>query len=661
MSTIFLTAFSKTLHNVLCRPILTISAAALLFGLSVSAQAQQDDLANEVDEVTRRVLSDPFITLRFVALTLETDDEQGQALDGLVRAMLVRGDREGALKEIERIKDPLWKARSLVAVGEEIEAEGDVDTALSYYQDAIRTIDSVSDLRDGGQLFRNMAEKQARFGQLDEAIKTAEKIDTPTGRVDALQNAAATFYGDGARDAESAEAAKQVLSAAYEQATGIKDTSQKTSNTLMDIAKSQASVGDYIGAQKTLQYARSFIEKSQEKGRSESLARLAATMILGQQLQDAMSVLREIPEGPNRAYGISSVARALGETGNNDAAVPLFTLAFEEAMRIEKEPERNRQLRHIVEEQTRVGRLADAFTTAGSIRDRIPQAVALLRMGKILAEQGNYEQAQLLAENYIPYLGLRAQLFGELSMAYGSLGRTGEAKQMLKTAFEATGFPPLKWALPKALRIVLNAQIEYGDPLNDEEMFLRARELTDLIDDRLQRVAVQTYLAIAQAQRGFSDQANKTLSSAWRSAWLNRKDKSFPKVLSDIVVGQLATGDILSAFDTAARIPAPEGKALTARAPDGSYTAPRFMALTRVAAAAAKAGETELAIRAARQIEHPPARAAGLAAVAMSISKSEFASVNDPNQTSDTNTSGDASSDGEFVGGDELEDDAFQN
>lgn len=656
MSTRYLNASFKALHRVLFRSILAIGVASGTTAVSAPSFAQQDDLANEVDEVTRRVLADPFITLRFVALTLETDDEQGQALNGLVRAMLVRGDREGALKEVERIKDPLWKARSLVALGEHDEQNGNTASALSYYQDAVRTIDMVEDLRDGGLLFRNLSQKQAELGLLEDAIETAEKVPTAKGRVDALQNAAAAFYLDGSKDAASAEAAKQVLAAAFEQATGITDTSQSTSHTLMDIAKSQSSVGDYIGAQETLQYARTFIEDGQEDGRSEALARLAATMILGQQMQDAMVVLRQIPEGPQRAYGVSSVARALGETGNSDAAVPLFTLAYEEAMRIDDDQVRWRQLRHIVEEQTRVGRLADAFTTAGSIRARIPQSVALLRMGRILIEQKNYEQAMVLAENYIPYLGLRAQLFGELANAYGEAGREREAQRLLLGAFDATGFPPLTWALPKALEVVLNAQVKYGDPVNDEQIFLRARELADLIEDRLTRVAVQTHLATAQANRGFSELANKTLSSAWRSAWLNRRDKSFPSVLSDIVVGQLATGDILSAFDTAARIPAPKGKALTARAPDGSYTAPRFLALTRVAASAAKSGETELAIRAARQIEHPPARAAGLAAVAMSITKSEFASAPEPDEAEDDFETSD-----DFEDPEDLGDDLFQN
>lgn len=656
MSTIFLTAFSTTLRKILPRPVQAIGVAVLAFAISAPLHAQQDDLANEVDEVTRRVLADPFITLRFVALTLETDDEQGQALNGLVRAMLVRGDRDGAMKEVERIKDPLWKARSLVALGEDDEMKGDSEAALSYYRDAVQTIDMVENLRDGGLLFRNLAQKQAELGLLEDAIETAEKIDTAKGRVDALQNAAASFYADGDKDVASADAAKQVLTAAFEQATGIQDTSQSTAHTLMDIAKSQASVGDYIGAQATLQYARTFIENGQEKGQSEALARLAATMILGQQLQDAMTVLRQIPEGPQRAFGVSSVARALGETGNADAAVPLFTLAFEEAMRIDDDAERHRQLRHIVEEQTRVGRLADAFTTAGSIRDRIPQAVALLRMGRILIKQENFEQALVLAENYIPYLGLRAQLFGDMATAHGEAGRSGEAQRLLLRAFEPTGFPPLTWSLPKALEVVLDAQVKYGEPINDEQIFVRARELAELIDDRLQRVAVQTHLATAQAQRGFSDLANKTLSSAWRSAWLNRKDKSFPKVLSDIVVGQLATGDILSAFDTAARIPAPKGKALRARAPDGSYTAPRFLALTMVAASAAKSGETELAIRAARQIEHPPARAAGLAAVAMSITKPDFTDTDQPDDDEE-----DFPTSNEFEGGDDLDDDAFQN
>ena len=272
MSIIFLTAFSKTLPRLYLRSILAIGATALVCAFSAPAVAQQDDLAKEVDEVTRRVLADPFITLRFVALTLETDDEQGQALNGLVRAMLVRGDREGAIKEIARIKDPLWKARSLVAFGEDDEKKGNKEAALSYYREAVQTISSVADLRDGGLLFRNLSEKQAEFGLLDDAISTAEKIDTAKGRVDALQNAAATFYADGNRDTASADAAKLVLSAAFEQATGIQDTSQSTSHTLMDIAKSQASVGDYLGAQKTLQYTRTFIENGAEKGPGRDLA-----------------------------------------------------------------------------------------------------------------------------------------------------------------------------------------------------------------------------------------------------------------------------------------------------------------------------------------------------------------------------------------------------
>src|SRR3546814_7462797 len=54
-----------------------------------------------------------------------------------------------------------------------------------------------------------------------------------------------------------------------------------------------------------------------------------------------------------------------------------------------------------MEEQTRVGRLADAFTTAGGIQDRRSQSRALLSMGMLLLEAGKTVEAMKLVE-FIP-------------------------------------------------------------------------------------------------------------------------------------------------------------------------------------------------------------------------------------------------------------------
>ena len=61
-------------------------------------------------------------------------------------------------------------------------------------------------------------------------------------------------------------------------------------------------------------------------------------------------------------------------------------------------------------EQAKVGLLADAFQYAGIIRDRKPQALALLKMGKVLLKQKRYGEAIKLVD-FIPYMGMRSQIF----------------------------------------------------------------------------------------------------------------------------------------------------------------------------------------------------------------------------------------------------------
>lgn len=600
----------------------SLARAAVVAGAVLAAASPptlaQSDLGSEVDEVTRRVLTDPFVTLRFVSLSLETPDEQGQALNGLVRALLVRGNLDGALEEIRRIDDDLWHARSLAAVGDYFEGEEMEAEALDYLGRAVERLRGMTEFRDDGDLLRVIAKKQAKLGRLEAAIASAELIPDPAFRVKALQEAASASYERGRRDSRAAEAAVKVLAAAAEQARRIEDTGQETAHVIMDIGRAQTTVGDVAGARRTLLYGRDVIAKGEEEGRYRAYARLSAEMAGAGMQEQAMEILREIPEGAQRARGVSSIARSLSERGNDDAIVPLFTLAVEEAGSIDDRETRHEILGHIVREQTRVGRLADAFTTAGAVREALPQARVLLGMARELLDANKLDEALILTD-YIPYLGMRAQIFGAVALARGRQGLTEEASALLARAFEPTGFEIQTDYLPDAIDKVLAAQVEIGDPQDDALVFGRARDLAEQIPDEMTKIRVLTRLATAEAMRGHAERANRTLSGAWRDAWLNRTDPNFPIVLQDIVNGQLAIGDVLSAFDTAARIPAPEGAALDARSPSGVFTAPRFASLMAVAAAAARRGETDLAIRAARQMQHPPARAAGIAAVAMSI------------------------------------------
>lgn len=594
--------------------------------LSGPARAQLADSFNplSLDPVTREVLSNAFTRLRFLAISIEGEDETGQALNGIVRARLARDERAEAMDEVTRIYDPIWAGRSLVAIARHDHARGDDESARDLLRRASGNFTDLdaSNIRDGGEVLRLIAVHQAELGDRDGAIETARLIPDPQFRVRALQQTASASLTALDNSQEARRAAGVLLQEAFTQARGIEGKGHETARLLIEIGRAQIAAGDITGSRASFEAARERIAAGPDSGRFDAYAMLAGAMIEGEDAEEAMQIVRLIPEGAARSRAIASVARARGETGDLDSAVPLFRLAQEETERIEDTAARADALEHLIVELTKVGRLADAFTAAGRISDKLRQSRALLAMGKILLDQGKYEEALILTE-YIPYVGLRAQIFGPVAMKRGLDGDPQGASELLSRALEATGYKPILDFLPEALRQVLQAQTRAGQPEADAAIFARARDLIDLIPGDIQKVRALVQIAIAEAQRGRIENAQKTISAAYRTAWENKEQPGFQEALEDIALAQIAAGDLLSAFDTAARIPPPGPKDYPIRASDGSFLAPRYRSLTRVAAASARLGETDLAIRAAQQMDEASARAAGLAAVAVAMAAPE--------------------------------------
>ena len=114
-----------------------------------------------------------------------------------------------------------------------------------------------------------------------------------------------------------------------------------------------------------------------------------------------MNIVRAIEDEARGSMALASVARALSETSDVDAARPLFRLAFEDAVKTVNEKSRNEILRHILLEQTRAGLFNDAFTTAGSIKNREAQSRALLAMANVFIEADLYDEAiKLVVESH---------------------------------------------------------------------------------------------------------------------------------------------------------------------------------------------------------------------------------------------------------------------
>lgn len=578
--------------------------------------------AEELDPVTIQVMNDAFISLRFVALSLEGEDAQGQALDGLVRANLAHGQLNSALREIERIQDGIWRARGLVHIADYLVEQDRIEDALLHLDQAVQSVDLSLPPRDEGEVLRVVAERQARLGELENAIGTAQLLPEGAKRVEALMDAARFSRDKVAPGVDWSTVAGGILEAAFQELASLSIDIWIGVDLYLQIGYAQLETRDIAAAVRTFTHLRKVLEASFYEGRNRALADLAGAFIIAGDQPQAMEVVRLIPREGERARGLATVARVLGEAGDLDAATPLFSLAFESTERIFESVERDDALKHILIEQSRVGRLADAFTTAGAIKDSIRQSEALLAMAEVLILQSKFDEALLLVE-YIPYISLRSQIYAAVAEHRGLQGASAAASELLSKALAPTGAQPLPDYLPTALNRVLNAQLAVGDSDSDDGVFGRARELAELIPDELARVRALTKLAVGLARRGDRGAANRAISGAYRTAWLHSDADNFQDALADIVNGQLAAGDLLSAFDSAARIPFEPGLPIYPRDRKGDYTEPKIRSLTSVAAEAARQGETELALRAARQIEHPPARAAALANIAVAIATPE--------------------------------------
>ena len=201
---------------------------------------------------------------------------------------------------------------------------------------------------------------------------------------------------------------------------------------------------------------------------------------------------------------------------------------------------------------------------------------------------------------------MRSRIFAAMALRNNLENMGKNTSEILMEGLKPTGHPILPRYLPKAIRDNLTIQVNFGDPNADTTIFKRVEELAHLIENPLERVNALTFIAVAQAERDLIQDAKNTMTSAWRLGWANKNLAGYDKVLANIVSGLIAIGDLLSAFDSAARIPEPQEDIKNQRAPDGSFRAPKYFALTKVAAASARDREMDIAIRATRLIRNPP-------------------------------------------------------
>ena len=160
--------------------------------------------------------------------------------------------------------------------------------------------------------------------------------------------------------------------------------------------------------------------------------------------------------------------------------------------------------------------------------------------------------------NYIPYIGMRSQIFTALANVKGIAGENMEAsasRQRFSGPTKCSCQEVNPDSLERALLQSVEIQHRVGAPEAVVSLFDRIRQLSKNLPTTKPRVAVLSKMAVTLAKNGKKQMAQDDLDVAWRLAWRDTQHPHFAEMLSNITNAQLAAGFVLQAFDTAARIP----------------------------------------------------------------------------------------------------------
>ncbi len=569
------------------------------------------------DPVTEAVRQDILTQLRIAAIAFNDPEDQGEALSGIVGAFLKHGRTKDALIDFKVISTPLWKAHALIHFADHERKNRSISNARDILRRASNLITDDIEGRDKGHVLSLISQRQAAYLDYRGARRTAKRIPEPSARVDRLLELARLQSGSPVPGI--AADARTTYALAFAEAKKVQVGRADRIRLLLRTAQAMAGHKQKPLAVETLEFAYAYLHQFRIDEHTQLLAKLAAAFVDAGNTVRAMNILRSLKQETQHGRTLASIARAIALNGSIEGAVPLFFLALQDLEAITDPLVRNELLTHIVKEQTRAGRLADAFTAIGQVKDIKVQQGMMFEMGQVLLEIDKPEEALKLV-SYIPNVGMRAQLFAHAARHRAAFGDRAGAANLLAQALEPTGTPPKPELLVDAIPLVREVLTDIGNAPNRDAILLQIADTLRIIPDKPLKVPVMTRIAQAEIREDKKDAAERSLGLAWRIAWFSKNEDVFPELLNKIAHAQLDIGELLLAFDTAARIPdgfpeEPDAPMTRAEVRD----LPKYRALTTVAVAAILRGEGALALRAARKIGHSSGRAHAYHQIALSL------------------------------------------
>ena len=341
---------------------------------------------------------------------------------------------------------------------------------------------------------------------------------------------------------------------------------------LLDIAATQADVGDISGAQRTLRAAVSEAIRGSGISNLKSMARIAIAQTNIGDLQGAEQTFSTLHASASTNKARGYLAAALAQTGQ-------IAQAFEVALRIDKD-DRNRllALAEITQAQAETGDAATATKTALSIDEHYLRNTALVSIAFMQAKGGDYEGAM----KTVMGIGDKAvaqdpRLTWQKLLSDEAAGRLSPKRQAALEEARRRGLVPdeamgmgfcqiASWQLARGEHEVAEQTINSAPSFllsGPTGLFLRlvsaivqakngdfaaALSTADRFDvgdqnERALRVAVHNEIAALQAGAGDRRAAERTLQSALMAARVGHDARNRAVLVSTVAVAQAKVGD----------------------------------------------------------------------------------------------------------------------
>ena len=570
-----------------------------------------------LDPVTEVVQGDALTQIRIAAISFHDQKNLGQALSGVIGAFLKRDRLKDAMVDLSVIHDPVWRAYALLHFAEYHYGRGELSTVNSLLERADALANQLAARPEETDVLELVTQRQAEYGNFAAARRSAARIVPPFPRIQKFLDIAELQAGDPKKAV--AAGAIESLRLAFDHTKKATIGREERLSTLLQIANTSLRLRQARLAREIYEFGYTILAKTPFDGNTPIIADFAAGMVRAGDRARAMEIIRAMKNDLRHGYALASVAQAFADTGGIEGAVPLFYLALQDADNLEDGPHKTGLLTHIIKAQTHAGRLADAFATAGKIKDKAAQRAALFAMGAILLEANKPLEAMKLID-YLPDMGMRAQIFTRAARFHYNAGDEKLAAELMLQAVKPTGTDSAPATLAAGIPLIFEAQIELGKSPSRDAVFAGAHKLLERIPNEPMKVPVMTRIARAEMKDGQKDAADRSLGMAWRIAWFNKDKPVFPMLLTDIAMAQLNIGELLLAFDTAARISDnPMDDIGELETMHKRRENPKAKALTAIAVAAAQQSEGQLALRAARAILSPTARASAYRQIALAF------------------------------------------